>query len=127
MKTLKHVKEESGFPSLVGAVIRRIGKHRIEDVINHGADQGVPGFIYYHETKAFFKQYKKDILTLAANTAESLGEDMLSMIARFRCLNGDFTPFEISKAIHGNEKYAYLVRNALAWFVLEEVCRMFED
>jgi hypothetical protein len=136
MKTLKTVlKERPEYKTLINAVINNVGMESVEDITNHGIDGGYSGFIYTADTVAFYKKHKKDILKMAQEMAESLGEDMLAMIASFGCLNGrhkgadaEYTPTEIGEAIFsGRGKYADQLLNAMAWFAAEEVCRMFED
>lgn len=132
MKTKKQVLTETTYPKLVNAVISRIGMDSVEDVVNHGIDGGFNGFIYYKDTVKFFNTHKKDILAMAKDMADSLGEDMLTMIAGFNCLSNnrkpDYTVNEIGEAIYaGRGEAADIVKNAMAWFAAEEVCRMFEE
>jgi len=140
MKTAQTTKKQvladnSQYKTLINAVISRIGMDSINDVNNHGINGGFSGFIYYSETVAFFKRHKKDILAMAEDMAEQLGEDMLTMIGNFNCLssgnwqnrNPDYTPTEIGEAIFsGRGEYADQIQNAMAWFAAEEVCRMFD-
>ena len=130
MKQLSEVTEQSQHATLVRAVIRRIGLDSVEDVVNHGIDGGFSGFIYYADTVKFFKSYRQEILALAKDTADQLGEDMLSMIAGFNCLKGEkFNNDDIARAIYQDKdsEIAPVIQNALAWFAAEEVCRMFEE
>lgn len=137
MKTLKQViLDYPNRATLVRAVVSRIGKDSIEDVNRHGIDGGFNGFIYYADTCKFFARHKNDILDMAKDMAEGLGEDLLSMIAHFRCLSNqgkpDYSQDEIARALYGRSGRVEsngdgIIRNAMAWFAAEEVCRMFED
>lgn len=137
MKSKKQViKENPAYAVLINAVINRIGIDSVEDVNGHGIDGGFHGFIYTRDTVAFFKAHKKDILKMAEDMANNLGEDMLSMVGSFGCLSSgtypnrkpDYTPTEIGEAIFsGRGECAETIQNAMAWFAAEEVCRMFED
>jgi hypothetical protein len=64
---------DTRFPSLTRAVLRRVDRESLEDVCNHGAYGGFPGFTYYADTLAFFKAHKADILALAQSQAEEFG------------------------------------------------------
>jgi hypothetical protein len=116
---------ETRFPSLTRAVLRRVDLESLEDVCNHGASGGFSGFTYYADTLAFFKAHKADILALAQSQAEDFGQGMLEMIAGFNCLKGDnLNPDAVAQAIYtGKGDNAVNVRNALAWYALEEVAR----
>lgn len=137
MKTKKQVLiENPEYKRLINAVISRISMEYVEDVNRHGINGGFSGFIYYSDTVAFFRQYRKDILKLAEDMASQLGEDMITMISNFNCLSSgsypnrkpDYTTTEISQAIFtGRGDASTQVLNAMAWFAAEEVCRMFED
>ena len=118
---------------LINAIIRQIGdKSWLEDVYKHGADAGYPGFTYYADTCKFYAAYKKDINALAEEMAEDLGEDVLTMVKGFRCLNDGFSNVEIAKTMYGRrtkkEKNDLCqIDNSLAWFALEEVAREIFD
>lgn len=137
MKTKTQVlKDNPEFKTLINAVINRIGIDSIEDVNNHGIDGGFSGFIYYTDTVNFYNRHKKDILKMAENMASELGEDLLSMIQSFNCLSSgqspnrkpDYTQTEIAQALFsGKGEQVDIIKNAMAWFAAEEVCRMFEN
>ena len=119
---------------LVNAVIEQLGgsiddredvNQTLEDVANHGADAGFHGFTYNADTCEFFSENRGLILELAKEYAEDFGQDVISMIAGFSCLNDDTeTRDEIGRAIYGTPEHNdVMVQNALAWFALEEVAR----
>ena len=133
MNTTTKVKvSKTRYPRLTRAVLRRIDRESLEDVVRHGASGGFAGFTYYTDTVAFYKAHKGEILALAEQMASDMGEDMIAMISGFNCLssghNGsrkpDYTPSEIGEALFsGRGDAAVRVRNAMAWFALEEVAR----
>ena len=124
--------ENPQFKTLINAVYNRIGKESIEDVNRHGISGGFGGFIYYSETIAFYKRYRKLINSMAFDMAADLGENVVDMVASFRCVNDDNeTRHDIGICLYGGNmrslKEDVHVPNALAWFAAEEVCRMFEN
>jgi hypothetical protein len=123
MKTIKA--QDTRFPRMTRAILRRLDRDQLEDVARHGADAGWSGFTYYTDTVAFYKAHKGDILALAEQMAKDLGEDMLTMISGFNCLKNDkLSPTEIGEALYsGRGDAATTVRNAMAWFALEETAR----
>jgi len=136
MKTKAEVLKETAYPKLVNAVIRKIGIDSVEDVNNHGIDGGFNGFVYYCDTVRFFNRNKADIMSMAESMAKEFGQSAIEMIQGFNCLgNGqgkerksDYSLDEIARAIYsGKGESADIIKNAMAWFAAEEVCRMFEN
>lgn len=147
--------EKSGLSSrMVKGIVKRLGggtyaPDYFSDISNHGAAGGFSGFIYYRETVAFFNLYKKEIMAMIKNMADDLGEGILEMIQGFNCLtsthakNGwdspgnlknpdlcrrvpDYSTDEIAEAIYrGTGDGAGIIKNALAWFALEEVANSY--
>ena len=124
--------ENTRFPRLTRAILRKLNRERLADVARHGADAGWSGFTYYTDTNAFYKAHKADILELAKQCAEDFGQEMLVMVQGFNCLsdksNGRGKPFysldEIAAALHSDKgEGSTCIRNAMAWFALEEVAR----
>ena len=101
----------------------------MREVLEHGANCGFSGFIYYHETTAFFDSNKKEIITSAKEQASDFDMGLLEFIASFNCLNGDYLIDEIGEVIYGNidNDATISVKNALALFTLEETARYFLD
>lgn len=127
MKTTVKV-EDTRQPKLTRAVLRRVDREQLEDVARHGADAGWPGFTYYSDTVAFYKAHKAEILARAEEDAKEFGQDMIEMVRGFRCLGNnskpDYSPTEIGEALFsGRGECADLIRNAMAWYALEEVAR----
>lgn len=125
------LQNNSDYKTLINAVYSRIGKESIMDVVNHGIDVGFNGFIYYSDTHAFAMRYRKIIVKMLEEIAESLGEDVVAMV-------GSFGVFRNSKMDNDDKKdlYKYLggakceqstITNLMAWFAAEEVCRMFDN
>ena len=114
---------------VVKAVVRLIGKDSIKDVVNHGADSGFSGFTYYAETCKFYRRHRKAINQWVIEMAEELGEDPLTMVRNFRCLDSKEYVNDIGRCLFGGKltEETSIVENALAWFALEESCRLFEE
>lgn len=130
MKTPKA--QDTRYPRLTRAILRRLDREQLADVARHGASGGFRGFIYYTDTLAFYKAHEADILKMAEEMAFELGEDMLAMISNFGCLSSgqypnrkpDYSQSEIAEALYsGRGEATTQVRNAMAWFALEEVAR----
>ena len=127
MKTVKV--QGTRFPRLTRAILRRLNRDELTDVAKHGADAGWSGFTYYSETCAFFKAHKADILEMAKQMADDIGDGgMIQLVRGFRCLgnNGkpDYSEDEIAESIYsGRGESSDVIRNAMAWFALEEVAR----
>ena len=51
----------------------------IYDIARSGCAMGVSGFIYYHETTAFFHEYEDDVEDVCHDT---LGEDFMEQLAK---------------------------------------------
>lgn len=121
--------------SLQKAVIEQLGydikkdKDEYMEIFRHGitASDGYTGFICYRETEDFYKKHKKEIIQLAKEVAEGLGEDSyLNMILNFQCFKGHgqhITIDDICEVIYADNKdneYYTNITNALSWFALEE-------
>jgi hypothetical protein len=136
MKTLKQFVAESHISeSLIRAVVRQSGgweafTEHAADVMNHGADGGYHGFIYYAETVSFAKRQKAVILEMARQMADDLGEPgAYSMIAGFNCLRDmGMTVDTVADAVNSAKHEDHTsVMNSLAWYALEEVSRSYAD
>lgn len=106
----------------------------LQDVARHGADGGYGQFIYYADTCEFYDNNRAAILQLVEDMASDLGEEPLTMIAGFNCLKDlELTSTMVAKVIYGRAPSktmgddATQVKNALAWFALEETARKFEE
>ena len=132
MRTKKEVLENNPEKkTLINAVISRIGLDSVEDVYNHGADAGFSGFTYYAETHSFAMRHRKAIVASLEQQAEEFGQEVVEMVAGF----GVFRNSPMDKDDR-KELYRYLsgakceqstITNLMAWYALEEVCRLFED
>lgn len=131
MKTIKQFAAKSRVSeALIRAVIRQAGgwysfKELAEDVHDYGAAGGYSGFIYYTDTLAFFGRNKKLIMSLAKEQASEFGCGVYQMIGNFNCLK--ITESEVVEAIYDHGDAETDVKNALAWYSLEEVCRAYCD
>jgi hypothetical protein len=132
MKTTVNPKD-TRFPKLTKTVLSHLDIEQLADVARHGADAGWSGFTYYTETVAFFRRHRKDIMALAKDSADAMGNDgMIKMIRNFGCLSSgqypnrkpDYTADEVAEAIYTNRGgNVDLIQNAMAWFALEEIAR----
>lgn len=132
MKSIKEVTENyPAYKTLINAVVRSIGKESIMDVVNHGADSGFSGFIYYSDTHKFAMRYRKLIVNLLEETADQMGMDVVQMVSVFGVFRN--SPMdnedkrELYKYLGGGRNEQSTITNVMAWFALEEVCRCFED
>ena len=127
MNTIKQASNNTGIPeTVIRAVVRRVSRESIPDIVNHGIDGGFGGFIYYSDTVAFFKRYRHQITDMVEEMADQLGEDPINMVASFGCLDDDReTRRSIARCLYGrcdwNEDTQ--VANALSWFAAEESAR----
>lgn len=96
----------------------------LSDVCNYGAGGGFGQFVYYKDTAAFFDDHRARILSMASELACELDTNSIDLITGFNCLGEDYR--EAVEAVvtgsfeTGDDVY---VKNALAWFALEEVAR----
>ena len=128
------IRENSKYRLLINAVLDRIGykeyKEVVQDVNNSGVGAGYSGFIYYSETHAFTIRYRKYIVMLLENMAEQMGKSIEEMVAGFgvfsRCKMDLQDRRDLYKLLGGGKPSQGTITNVMAWFALEEVCRMFE-
>jgi hypothetical protein len=121
--------------SLIDAVIDQLGFESMDDsecvetlrdVLNHGADQDVSGFIYYSETHDFYARNQRLIVDHLQDEAESMGmANALELAQSFRCMQ-DADQFDIAKALVTIDSTAQ-ISNCLAWYALESVARFVCD
>jgi hypothetical protein len=117
---------------LTDKVIAQLGDTSyLQDVANHGAGAGFPGFTYYSDTHKFAMANRKLIVELLEETASDMGEDVVKMVSSFGVFRN--TGFDNDDR---KELYKYLgdgrckqstVTNVMAWFALEEVARYVVD
>lgn len=116
---------------LIRAVVRQSGgwesfAEMAWDISNHGINGGFHGWIYHADTVPFAKRNKAEILTMAREMANDMGEEMLAMIAGFNCLK--MGTEDVADALYNpRSDNAPQVFNALAWFAAEEVARSYCD
>lgn len=117
-------------PELTRAVIKQLGGgddalQNLEDVARHGANAGWSGFTYYSDTCAFFGRNKKYIIDRLKQDAEDMGEEVFTMVAGFGYLTGHkLSSMDIAESIFNNRgEHTETIRNALAWYALEEIAR----
>jgi hypothetical protein len=104
----------------------------MKDCAEHGADSGFSGFIYYHETIAFYKKNQKDIVKHLEQTAADFGTDIISMVQGFGIFRngGKPTTSQVRRALydrcHTGEDLTSLY-NVFAWYALEEISRIWNS
>ena len=103
----------------------------VQDVNNYGANAGYGGFIYYSETHAFTIRYRKYIVMLLEDTADQIDQSIEEMVAGFRTFRKSKMDLQdrrdLYKLLGGGKPSQGTITNVMAWFALEEVCRMFEE
>ncbi|KKL14422.1 hypothetical protein LCGC14_2515830 [marine sediment metagenome] len=92
------------------------------DVAGHGADMGVSGFIYYHDTIKFGKLWFDEIMEIVKEDCDSFGQNIQEFLSGFNCLDADTLNDALMTGLRHNDT----VLNALAWYALEHVARAFE-
>jgi len=134
MKSIKEFAAQSHISeSLIRAVVRQIGgwdyfQQTASDVNSYGAAGGFSGFTYYTDTVKFFNNNRAEIIYVARDMADQLGEETIEMIRSFNCLGKKYTGDEIGQTLYGAKRDVNTqISNALAWFALEEVCRSYVD
>ena len=92
-------------------IINNLEEGQIADVILEGCQSGIVSeLIYYADTESFYKKYCEEIWDRLSNMADDMGEpSILHLIVTF---NG-------SKEVGSDLQ----LRNLLAWWGAEEVCR----
>lgn len=131
MKTLKTVKQEGPeYKKLIQAVINQLGGMDYIGQIR-SAEDGYPGFTYYADTHKFAMKNRAQIVQLLQDTADQLGEEVVSMVKNFGVFrnnpadNDDLQ--DLYRFLGGGRPKQGIITNIMAWFALEEVNRMFED
>lgn len=132
--TLEHFIEDSGLDaSMVKGIVDGLGGWKeaqgsLSDIARYGADAGWAGFTYTGDTVDFFKAHKKAILALLQDMADQCGQGMLETVQGFNCIGKGYSLDEIGEAIYaGRGECAAIIKNALAWFALEETAYRFEN
>jgi len=113
---------------LQNAVVKQLGYdslcdealQTLSDVANHGAAGGYGSFVYYSDTVEFYNDNKEAIDRLLIENAHELGETASELVSSFGCL--DLEVFEVESFFmgYGNDDDEAYIKNALAWFALED-------
>jgi hypothetical protein len=127
-RTVNNVIKTLGFPLTGSKQTFNELSTQFENCAEHGADIGIPGFIYYSETIPFFIKNRQDIVNHMEQTAEEMGTDIISMVQSFGVFrySDKPTPSEIGRALwDSGKKWDDLTSlyNVFAWYALEEVSR----
>lgn len=85
----------------------------IKEVLEHGCQSGIVGsLIYYNDTEAFYKKYKKEIHTLLREQMSDFGYKSPAEMFGKKWDEEDFSIEETQNM------------NLLTWYAFEETCRM---
>ena len=129
--SLKKFLDNYNYLKLAEAVIDQMGgrqdfRESASDIVNHGIDGGFGGFIYYSDTCDFYDKNKKLILKHLEDIADAMGQNTIEVVESFGCLRqiekGEVQKFFI---YCGESEYDSNIKNALAWYAAEEVCRAY--
>lgn len=128
--------DKTRFPALARAVLTQLGfdpsaltgedRDTLREIAEHSADAGWHGFTSYADTLAFFSANRREIRKLLTETASGFGAGAMAMVANFGCLRSDdLSADEVAEAIYTDEETenGTTIRNAMAWFTLEEIAR----
>lgn len=96
----------------------------------YGAEAGFTGFIYYSETTEFFDKNKDLIMDQLLQDRFDIGyKSITEMLSSFNCF-ADIEEYNIEAFLintdEENEDQTTL-KNGLAWYALETVCRQLEE
>lgn len=132
MKTKKQVlKDNETHAKLIKAVLSGISIDSVQDVNEHGASAGFGSFICYSDTHKFAMKYRKEITALILDQAADMGEEVLKMVENFgvfrKCPMDADDKINFYTYIGGGRPGQCTITNLMAWFALEEVCRMFVE
>jgi hypothetical protein len=134
MTTIQDMIDNSSInPNLIKSTIKQFGGFEefvtaAPAVTNHGIDGGFGGWIYYADTLKFYNRNRTAIIEMAIDQAEEIGIDMLEMIQGFGVFRNDpISKRDIAKALYGKNDDATTVQNVMAWYVAEEVARLYCD
>ena len=132
MKTIAQVRKENPDKvTLINAVISKLGNDYIMDVVNHGADAGYPGFTYYTDTHKFSMRHRKAIVAMLEEQAADFGQEVIEMVSNFGVFRQ--SPMDnddrknLYKYLGGGRCDQGTITNLMAWYALEEICRLFDN
>ena len=138
LKELINSDQSSFTESLTRATVRQFGgiqafNEQWQDVANYGIDGGFSGFIYYSDTVSFADENHNDIVCLLREQAAMCGFSMSELLSSFNCLDlsRDEAELFLCGQINDSNEEDLLqnetltsIKNALAWFTGEELCRV---
>lgn len=134
MKKSTFKKQAGHIPArLIDAVVNQIGgwesfKESAPNIARHGIDGG---FIYYSDTHSFAVKNRKAIVELLESTADSMGVDVVEMVAGFGVFRHSPMDADDKKDLYrylvGGRPEQGTITNVMAWFAAEEVARAYDD
>ena len=137
MNQLEFIEKSYISASLINAVVDQIGGwdafvEEAIDVANHGASNGLSGFIYHEEIDAFMKKNHADVLALMSEIAIEVGDgesNTLMFFSKFKCLQG-IDEIPLGRVLYSLDSAANdynTIISGMGWFAAEEVCRDYQD
>lgn len=126
------IKERPEYKTLINAVWNKIDPETdIDNCNSHGASCGIGSFTYYNDTHTFAMRYRKLINKMLQEQADEFGQEIVEMVSGFGVFRDspmdNENKMELYKYIGGGKCEQSTITNLMAWYALEEVCRMFED
>ena len=101
------------------------------DVCMHGASGGVSGFTTNFDTVNFANKYRLKIRKMLSEQCSDVGYASVGhMVQSFNCLGKEFSLDTINEIVYSTESSSEdytQIMNALAWYSLEETCRLYID
>lgn len=104
--------------------------HALKNVLRSpdGAAAGFGGFIYYSETCKFFDDNKRLIIKQLQEQAQDIGcPSITDMVCGFNCLKDCVNTWEVENVLMFDDDEDTTIKNALAWYALEETAYNLEE
>ena len=122
--------ESFPYPELAKDVVENLGGweefgENADSIRTHGIDGGYCRFVYYSDTVAFFDRNYEDILQLLSTFCDDTYTPLFKLLHGFRCFRG-YSDQDLAEGLYvSDSETATVVRNGLAWFAAEEVCKYY--
>lgn len=128
--------DNPSFAKMANAVVEQLGGVSEDTLLNtldkvRNADEGYTGFYYPSQTCKFWNENKDSIMENMHETADDLGEDLITMIKGFGNFKDDksVTYDAIGKALYApfDENESRNIYDTFAKYALEEVAIRFQN
>ena len=97
---------------MIRSVKRELTKTDRQDVLRHGIGGAFGGYVYYHETMAFYKKHVDAIWELLERLAERIDQPPLTIIQNFK----------EAGLIESRAQF----ENAMCWWAVTRCCEILE-